>query len=130
MHPRRRTVQRQHARRGRSAERRGDAEPLARLGQQRIVAARKAGAHFAEGASACLRSDTVEHVAGDVAFVLAPVGGARGDQVGLRAQDHAVLDDLEAVGSERRAGRGDVDDEFGRTGGRRGFGRAELSTIR
>ena len=49
---------------------------------------------------------------------------ARRDQVGLRAQDHAVVDHLERVGGERRAGRGDVDDQLGGAGRRRAFGRA------
>ena len=51
-------------------------------------------------------------------------GRARGHQIGLRAQDHAVVDHLEAVGGERRAGRRDVDDELGGAGRRRRFGRA------
>src|SRR5258707_4116933 len=37
----------------------------------------------------------------------------------LRAQDHAVLDDLQSVGGERRARGGDVDDELGGAGARR-----------
>ena len=49
---------------------------------------------------------------------------ARGDEVGLRAQDHAVVDHLEPVGGERGAGRGDVDDHFRGAGGRRAFGGA------
>ena len=41
----------------------------------------------------------------------APVGVSRGDEVGLRAQDDAVVEDLQRVGGERRAGGGDVDDQ-------------------
>ena len=100
------------------------AEALARLGEQCVVAARKAGADFAKRARARLRGDAVEQDAGGVALRRAPVGGAGGEQIGLRAQDHAVVDHLEAVGGERRAGRGDVDDELGGAGGGRGFGRA------
>ena len=50
---------------------------------------------------------------------------ARGDEVRLRAQDDAVIDHLQPVGRERRAGGGDVDDQLGGAGRRRAFGRAE-----
>ena len=53
-----------------------------------------------------------------------PSGGARGDEIGLRAQDDAVVDDFEPVGGKRRAGGGDVDDQLGGAGRRRAFGRA------
>ncbi len=42
----------------------------------------------------------------------------------MRAQDHAVLDDLEAIGGERGAGGGDVDDQLGGAGGGGAFGGA------
>ena len=54
-----------------------------------------------------------------------PGGGVGGDQVGLRSQDHAVVEHLEAVGLERGAGGGDVDDQLGEAGGRRALGGAE-----
>ena len=95
------------------------------LGQHRVVAAGKARAHLAIGARARLRGDAVEDAARGLALGLAPGGAARGDEIGLRAQDDAVVEDLQRVGGERRAGGGDVDDELGRAGGRRAFGRAE-----
>ena len=101
-----------------------DAEASLRLGQQRVVAAGKAGAHLAERARARLRRDAVEHQARGLALGRAPVGRARRHQIGLRAQDHAVLDHLEAVGGERRAGGRDVDDQLGGAGRRRALGRA------
>src|SRR5262249_9148125 len=48
---------------------------------------------------------------------------ARGDEVRLRTQYHAVVDHLEGIGCERRAGCGDIDDQFGGAGGRRALGR-------
>ena len=54
-----------------------------------------------------------------------PQAAARdGHEIGLRAQDDAVVDDLERVGGERRAGGGDVDDQLGGARRRRAFGRA------
>ncbi len=73
---------------------------------------------------ALLRGDAVEQQARGVAFARAPTGAARGDEVRLRTQDHAVVEHLEAIGGERRAGRGDVDDHFGAAGRRCAFGRA------
>ena len=59
-------------------------------------------------------------------LAFAPPGrGERGDQRRLRAQDRSVVEGLERIGFERRAGGGDVDDEFGRAGGGRALGRAE-----
>ena len=84
---------------------------------KRVRTSRKARARVC----AAMRSSTMR---ADFALGRAPVGRARRDQIGLRAQDHAVLDHLEPVGGERRAGRRDVDDEFGGAGGRRGLGRA------
>ena len=55
----------------------------------------------------------------------APRRRERSDEIGLRAQDHAVVEHLQRVGGERRAGRGDVDDQFGGAGGRRALGRAQ-----
>ena len=52
---------------------------------------------------------------------VAPVGVARGHEVGLAAQDHAVVEHLEAVGVERGAGGGDVDDHLGSSDRRRAF---------
>jgi len=45
-------------------------------------------------------------------------------EVGLAAQDHAVVEHLEAVGGERRAGGGDIDDHLGGAHRRRAFGGA------
>ena len=90
---------------------------------------RKAGADLAERACARLRGDPVEHHARALALGR-PHWGARRHQVGLRTQDDAVLDHLEAVGGERRPGGGDVDDEFGGAGGRRASVAPELSTMR
>ena len=95
-----------------------------RLAPAALVAAGKARAHFAECARARLRRDAVEHDARGTRARRAPVGRARRHQVGLRAQDHAVLDHLEPVGGERRARRGDVDDQLGGAGRRRALGRA------
>ena len=55
----------------------------------------------------------------------APGRGQRGDEIGLRAQDRAVVESFQRIGRERRAGRGDVDDELGRARRRRALGRAE-----
>ena len=49
----------------------------------------------------------------------------RPHKAGLRAQDHPVGQDLQMIGAQRRACRGDVDDDVGRAGGRRAFGGAE-----
>ena len=89
-----------------------------------VVQAGKARAHLAVSLGALLRGDAVEQEAGGLALRRVPGGRPRGDEIGLRAQDHAVLDHLEPVGGERRAGGGDVDDQFGGAGGRRAFGRA------
>ena len=59
--------------------------------------------------------------------IVAPLSEMRGGKIGLRAQDHAVLQHLQVVRRERRAGRGDVDDGIGecpppaRLPSRRGF---------
>src|SRR5262249_34948544 len=109
----RRAVQRGHAPGGRRAERGLDAETLLRLGDERVVAAGEAGAHLAERARARLRRDAIEHAARGFALGRAPFGRARRDQVRLRAQDHAVVEHLEAIGGERCARGRDVDDELG-----------------
>src|SRR6266545_7967438 len=64
VHVLRRAVQGEHARRGRPAERRLDAEARPRLRDERVVAAGKTDAHLAEGARARLGGDAVEHDAG------------------------------------------------------------------
>ena len=124
MHLARRAMQGQHAGGGRTAERGLDAEFLLGGGEQRIVAAGKARAHLAEGGGPAIGGDAVEHEARGLALGSAPGRGAGGDEIGLRAQDYAILDHLEAVRGERRAGRGDVDDQLGGAGGGRAFGRA------
>ena len=59
-------------------------------------------------------------------LAFAPHGrGERGDQRRLRAQDRSIVEGLERIGGERRAGRGDVDDEFRRARSGRALGRAE-----
>ena len=55
----------------------------------------------------------------------APIGAERGHEIGLRAQDHPSSRILERVGGERRAGGGDVDDQFRAARRRRALGRAE-----
>ena len=124
MHVLGRAVQRDHARRGRPAERRLHAEATLGLGEQRFVAAGKAGAHLAKRARPRLRRDAVEHPARDRALGRPPAGGARRDQIRLRAQDHAIVDHLERVGGKRRARGGDVDDELGSAGRGRRLGGA------
>ena len=121
---RRRAVQGDHPRRCRPAERRNHAEPVMRLGQQCGVAAGKTGPHFAVFAGAGAGGDVIENDARGFAGLARPVGVARGDEVGLAAQDHAVVEHLEAVGGERRAGGGDVDDHLGGADRRRAFGGA------
>src|SRR5437868_7061709 len=59
VYARRRAVQREHAGRGRSAERGGHPETLARLCKQRIVASGKPRPHLPEPAGACLGGETV-----------------------------------------------------------------------
>ena len=118
-------MQRQHARRGRPAERRDHAEARLGFGQQRVVAAGKARAHLAIGARPRLRGDRGRACGAPVSrSAVAPGRAARGHEIGLRAQDGAVVDDLQAVGGERRAGGGDVDDQLGGARRRRAFGRA------
>ena len=43
----------------------------------------------------------------------------RGEELGLRLQDQAILKRLQEIGGERGAGRGDVDDQLRRAGRRR-----------
>ena len=50
---------------------------------------------------------------------------ARGQQMRLRLQDQPILQHLQMIGAERRAGGGDVDDQLGGAGGGRGLGRAD-----
>ena len=118
-------MKRQHARRGRAAERRHHPEALPRAGEEARVALGEPDAHFAELPRARLGRDAVENGAGDLALGSAPRRLAGGDEVRLRAQDHAVLDDLQSVGGERRARGSDVDDELGGAGARRRLGGAE-----
>ncbi len=54
----------------------------------------------------------------------APIGVEARGELGLALQDGAVLQHLQPVGRQRRAGRGDVDNGFGRAGGGRAFGGA------
>ena len=117
-------VQREHARRGRSAERSLDAEPAVGLSEQGRVALPEAGPDLAVfvGPGPC--GDVVEDDAGGLAGLRRPVGFLRGDQIGLAAQDHAVVEHPQTIGGERRARRGDVDDQLGAAGRRRTFGRA------
>ena len=49
----------------------------------------------------------------------------RRHEIGLGAQDQAVVEDLQSVGGERRAGGGDVDHQLGRASAGRAFGGAE-----
>ena len=53
-----------------------------------------------------------------------PVGGERRGKLRLAFQDHAVVQHLQAIGGQRRAGGGDVHDRFGGAGGGRAFGGA------
>ena len=46
-------------------------------------------------------------------------------QTGFRLQDHAVRQDSEMIGSQGRAGGGDIDNDIGGTRSRRTFGGAE-----
>ena len=94
-----------------------------RFAQQRIVAAGKAGADFAIFAGAGARGDVVEDDTRGFARLIRPVGVARGHQIGLAAQDHAVIEHLQAVGGERRTGRCDIDDHLGGTDRRCTLGR-------
>ena len=71
-----------------------------------------------------MRRDAVEQKPRGFPLRGVPGCASRGDEVGLRAQDHPVLDHLEAVGGERGAGGGDIDDHFGGAGRGRGFGGA------
>ena len=54
-----------------------------------------------------------------------PRRGLRFDQICFGLQDDAAVDHLQPVGLEGRTTRGDVDDQFGGTGGGRAFGGAE-----
>src|ERR1700692_1376141 len=74
MHILGRAVQRQHAGRSRTAERRSDAELLARLGKERIVHADKARAYLAIGLGAHLRGNAVEEPARGLAPRFVPEG--------------------------------------------------------
>ncbi len=71
-----------------------------------------------------LRGKPVEDDARKITLGLSPGCSARCHQIRLRAQNCAVLDDLEAVGGKGRTGRGDVDDHLGGAGRGRAFGRA------
>src|ERR1700742_4244685 len=93
-----------------------------RLGQQRCIALRKAGADFLVFAGARPRGDVIENDPRGLARLVRPVGIARGDEVGLAAQDHAVVEHLEAVGRKRRARGCDVHDHLGGPDRRGGFG--------
>ena len=53
--------------------------------------------------------------------VLGPLRATRGEEMGLRLQDQAILKHLQMIGGERGAGRGDVDDQLRRAGRGRSF---------
>ncbi len=55
----------------------------------------------------------VENDARGLAGVVVPISLARGDQIGLAFQHHAIIEHAQAVGGQRRAGGGDVDDQLG-----------------
>src|SRR5579884_543448 len=80
----RRTMQRQHAGGGRSAEGRLHAEFLPCAFDHRCIAGGDARAHLAEGTRARLRGHPVEDDARGLALVCTPLGAARGDEVRLR----------------------------------------------
>ena len=84
-----------------------------------------ARAHLAEGARAALRRDAVEDEPRDLALRRAPAAPRAAIRLASERSMIAVVEHLEPVRRERRAGGGDVDDQLGGAGGRRAFGRAE-----
>src|SRR6185437_12207939 len=52
---------------------------------------------------------------------LGPLRATRGEEMGLRLQDQAILKHLQMIGGERGAGRGDVDNQLSRACRRRSF---------
>ena len=84
---------------------------------KRVRTSAKASARFC----AAMRSSSKSR---RLALFAGPGRGACGDEIGLRAQDDAVLDHFQSVGGKRGARRGDIDDHFGGAGRRRALGGA------
>src|SRR5579862_2699848 len=118
-------VQRHHAGRRRSAERRFHTEALARLGEQAGITFGETGADFAVFAGAGTRGDVVEDHARGFPRLARPVRFARRNEVGLAAQDYAVVEHFQSVGGKGRSGRRNVDDHLGGADRRRAFGRTQ-----
>ncbi len=62
--------------------------------------------YLAGQAGILLGGDAAEDRGGGQPVPAAPGRAQRGDQIGLRAQDDAIVEDLEAVGGKRRTRRG------------------------
>jgi hypothetical protein len=77
------------------------------------------------GVRPALSGDAIENEPRGLAFLRAPLGGARRNQIGLRAQHDAIVEHLQPVGRQCCAGGRDVDNQFGGAGSRRAFSRAE-----
>ena len=90
--------------------------------QQRLAQHQPIGPHFARHARCFLRLDPRQNPPRQLAVGRAPVGLDRGHQIGLRLQHHPVIQHFQAVGLQRRAGGGDIDDQFGLACGGRAFG--------
>jgi hypothetical protein len=86
-----------------------------RLGfrEQRILPSRQHGRDLARGARLLFRRDARENDAGGFAGTRTPIGANRRHEIGLRAQNRAVVENFERIGEKRRAGRRDIDDELG-----------------
>ena len=66
----------------------------------------------------------IEDHARSLMRLVRPVGIARCHKIGLAAQDHTVVEHLQAVGGKRRTGRRDIDDHLRSADRWRAFSRA------
>ncbi len=78
---------------------------------------------FARGPRLLFRRDARENDAGGFAATRTSIGANRRHEIGLRAQNRAVVENFERIGDKRRAGRRNVDDELGLARRRRALGR-------